>query len=55
MRKIPAINAAIDTLAQHFGYQFIDFFPEFADGDRTLRPEFTNDDLHLLDAGYTLW
>ncbi len=53
--KITAVNAAIAALAPKYGCQFIDLFPEFADEMGTLRPEFTNDDLHLLDTGYTLW
>ena len=53
--KITAVNTAIAALAQKYGAEFVDLFPEFADENGALRPEFTNDDLHLLDTGYALW
>lgn len=34
--------------------QYLDLWPALADGDE-LRPEFTEDGLHLTDAGYEAW
>lgn len=50
--QIQAANRDIAALAQKYAYPFIDLFPHFANEHGGLRPEFTNDDLHLLAAGY---
>jgi lysophospholipase L1-like esterase len=53
--RIQRINQEIAQLAQKYGYRYLDFFPAFADERGGIRPEFSNDDLHLLYAGYAQW
>ncbi|MCP4425910.1 MAG: sialate O-acetylesterase [Chloroflexi bacterium] len=53
--KVRAINKEIAALAQKHSCRLIDLHPAFADEQGSLRPEFSNDDLHLLYAGYKLW
>jgi lysophospholipase L1-like esterase len=53
--QIRHINQEIALLAQKFGYRYLDIFPAFADTHGGIRPEFSNDDLHLLHAGYVQW
>ncbi len=50
--RIQAVNREIAALAQKYAYPFIDLFPHFANEHGGLLAEFTNDDLHLLAAGY---
>lgn len=54
-RQIQAVNQEIEELARRYGYTFLDLFPDFANTEDGLRSKFTNDDLHLLHAGYEKW
>jgi lysophospholipase L1-like esterase len=49
------INRRLVEMAQSHGYTYIDLFPHFADCKNGLRKDLTNDNLHLLAAGYDLW
>lgn len=49
------INQEIAVLAEEHGYVYIDLFPDFADEAGGLRPEFTDDGLHLVNTGYKQW
>ncbi len=53
--KVRALNTEIAVLARKHGCHLIDLFPAFADESGGLRREFSNDDLHLLYAGYKVW
>lgn len=53
--RIRELNAGIRTLAEGRGHHYADLFPSFANARGELRPEFTNDGLHLLGVGYALW
>lgn len=53
--RIQRINQEITQLAQKYNYRYLDFFSAFADEHGGIRPEFSNDDLHLLYTGYAQW
>ena len=54
-RRILGLNNEIQKIAGQFEYVYIDLFPNFATQENTMRPEYTNDDLHLLAEGYQRW
>jgi lysophospholipase L1-like esterase len=49
------LNQQIAALAENHGYTYIDLFPAFADDAGGIRPEFSDDNLHLLNTGYEHW
>ncbi len=53
--QVPEINAILRNAAADHGYTFIDLYSSFAGEDGLLRPELTNDGLHLIAPGYMLW
>jgi lysophospholipase L1-like esterase len=53
--RVFAINQKIAALAQQYDCAFIDLYPAFADSDGTILPQFSDDELHLLELGYELW
>ncbi|NMB69054.1 MAG: sialate O-acetylesterase [Chloroflexi bacterium] len=53
--RIQKLNGELRKLAVRYGYVYIDLFPHFATAQGALRPELTNDSLHLLSAGYAIW
>lgn len=53
---IPEINAGLEALAREKGITFVNLFPLFAEkGTNVLRPQFTNEGLHLNEDGYKIW
>ena len=54
-RQVPEINAILRDAAPDHGYEYVDLYSLFAGDDGLLRPELTNDGLHLLAPGYMLW
>ena len=55
LEKIARVNAMQAKLAKQYSATYIDLTPEFAAANGTLRAEFTEDGLHLNDAGYAVW
>lgn len=53
--RVEALNGELSALATEFGYPFIDLYPAFLADDGSIRDEFSNDELHLLGAGYQKW
>jgi lysophospholipase L1-like esterase len=53
--RIRRLNAELSRLARETGCAFIDLYPAFSDARGALRRELTNDNLHLLGAGYRIW
>lgn len=49
------INTLLRPKAEAAGATWIDLYPAFADSLDNLRPELTNDGLHLLAPGYAIW
>ena len=54
-RRIIGLNAQLKSLAEKFGYTFINLFPHFANAEGQIRDELTNDHLHLMASGYEIW
>lgn len=52
---IKELNVKIEDMAQRKGLTFINLYPLFSDGADNLKPEFTNDGLHLLGPAYLVW
>jgi lysophospholipase L1-like esterase len=48
-------NRHLRQYAQNVHAQYLDLWPAMAMEDGELNPEFTNDRLHLTDAGYAAW
>jgi lysophospholipase L1-like esterase len=53
--EILNINKVLERIAEDYGLRFVDLHSLFAGKDNKLRPEFTNDGLHLTGAGYAVW
>lgn len=53
--QVPEINTILRDAAAEHGYTFIDLYSSFVGEDGLLRPELTNDGLHLIAPGYLLW
>ena len=49
------INAKLQPMAAEKGFTWINLYDSFANEDGFLKPELTNDGLHLLAPGYLLW
>ncbi|MBU0561649.1 MAG: sialate O-acetylesterase [Bacteroidetes bacterium] len=49
------VNEGLQKLAHEMNYSYLDLYSSFADENGVLKPEFTNDGLHLTGAGYMLW
>lgn len=52
---IEAINERLAAESTARGYRFVDLRPAFVDADGKLRPDLSNDGIHLLGAGYLAW
>lgn len=52
---VPEINRRVRRLAQEEKVTYIDLFSHFADAEGKMKPEYTNDGLHLKGDGYLLW
>lgn len=53
--KVLALNTLIKDVASSTGVAFIDHFALFAEADSTMKPSLSNDNVHLLGAGYLVW
>lgn len=49
------LNSRLQALAAEHGATWINLYPLFSDGHDNLRPEYTNDGLHLTGQGYLVW
>jgi lysophospholipase L1-like esterase len=54
-KRIQQLNPLLKTMAESYGYTFIDLYPHFANTNGDLRADFNNDHLHLLAPGYQCW
>lgn len=48
-------NAALEAMCRRQGVTWINLYPLFDDGNGKLRPEYTNDGLHLMGDAYLIW
>jgi lysophospholipase L1-like esterase len=53
--KVAALNRELESLAGEKSVTWLDLTPALSDSSGQLRPEFTNDGLHLTGAGYAKW
>lgn len=54
-KTVSSVNSTLRMNATKGGYTFINLYNDFADENKTLRKEFTNDGIHLTEAGYAKW
>jgi lysophospholipase L1-like esterase len=54
-RRIRQLNSELQKLAGDFDYTYLDIFSRLVGKTGGLKPEYTNDQLHLLAAGYDCW
>ena len=52
---VDSLNANYAALARDLGVDWLDLVPAFSAPDGSLRPDLTDDGLHLNRAGYALW
>jgi len=52
---IPKLNDALKDHAETRGYQYIDLHSQFSDSEGMLKKDLTNDGIHLMGKGYSLW
>ena len=52
---IPLVNKELEANAQQYHYTYIDLNTRMANSSGKLKDEFTNDGVHLLQAGYKHW
>jgi len=52
---IPTLNAALVQHADERGYRYIDLHSVFSYAEGALKPDLSNDGIHLLAPGYRLW
>lgn len=51
---IRAFNDGIRTIAEEYGFDYLDLYPAFAAG-HVIDPDLTTDGLHLNEKGYDVW
>ena len=54
-REVILLNKALVQLCDSLQLTYIDLYPHFVNAEGCLRPEYTNDGLHLSGAGYMVW
>ena len=54
-KRILSLNGHLEALANRYDYTYLNLFPHFAGPKGEIRPDFTNDNLHLMAAGYARW
>jgi lysophospholipase L1-like esterase len=52
---VESLNREIQEAAREHGAVWIDLYPDFLAADGSIRDDLSNDELHLLGPGYTLW
>jgi len=53
--SIHRLNHGLRSLSLQYGCTYIDLYTPFATLNGVIRPEYTNDKLHLMAAGYAHW
>lgn len=54
-RRIKILNQRLKRMAERRGLTFVDVYPRLAAPDGSIRPELSNDRLHLMGSGYQIW
>ncbi len=53
--RILELNPQIRRIAEERGAVYVDLFPHLADGNNSLNKEYSDDGLHLNEAGLSVW
>ncbi len=53
--RIRELNKGLEQLTQKYGVRFLDVHKLMVDAQGELKPEYTNDGIHLTRAGYEVW
>lgn len=48
-------NKGLESMCQRLGVTFINLYPLFVGEDGKMKPEYTNDGLHLIGGAYLIW
>lgn len=48
-------NKGLESMCQRLGVTFINLYPLFVGEDGKMKPEYTNDGLHLMGGAYLIW
>lgn len=48
-------NKGLESMCQHLGVTFINLYPLFVGENGKMKPEYTNDGLHLMGGAYLIW
>lgn len=48
-------NKGLESMCQRLGVTFINLYPFFVGEDGKMKPEYTNDGLHLMGGAYLIW
>jgi lysophospholipase L1-like esterase len=54
-RRILSLNDGLKELAERYKFTYVDLFPLFSDPNGSIRSEFSNDNIHLMGSGYSIW
>lgn len=52
---IMEVNQKLQGLATEFKYEYLNIYPHFIDKSNQLKPNYTNDGVHLTIEGYQVW
>ena len=48
-------NKGLENMCQRLGVTFINLYPLFVGENGKMKPEYTNDGLHLMGGAYLIW
>ena len=54
-KTIMTINSQIKSMSEERGYQYVDMFSNVADENNHMKKEYSEDGIHLIDAGFQVW
>ncbi len=54
-RRIKTLNHRLKRMAERRGLTYVDIHPRLCAPDGSIRPELSNDRLHLMGGGYLIW
>jgi lysophospholipase L1-like esterase len=54
-QRIKKLNTALEALTAKHAFHYVNLYPAFVDANGMLRAELTNDRLHLMAEGYSIW
>ena len=55
MLKILSLNPSLKSLAESFGYTYVDLYSAVSDENDRLKYEYSDDGIHLNAAGFAVW